>query len=118
MLARTHGLLDRKDETAASYKSFLAEQRYSAYVIEGAIAAVRSGAAKTDQDRLKLGDDALEKFEAALNVDGKASDVQALELLALQFYKLDRLPLAAARFDEMQRLIETERCVELGFDGG
>ena len=104
-LARSHRTLDSKDDTAANYKTFLIEQRFSAFALEGAIASARSGATKDRQRRLDLGSVALQKFDEALQVEGKSSDFQVLELRAIQMRKLGRAA-AAQEFDRVRRLIE------------
>jgi hypothetical protein len=102
-LNATHDLLVKKENLAAEQRAFLVEQRFAAYVIEGALAAARSARSDTSSAKA-LGERALEKFDAALKVEGKAKDLVTLELRALQLFKLGRAAEANQEFERIEEL--------------
>ncbi|CAN0182181.1 unnamed protein product, partial [Phaeothamnion confervicola] len=102
MLERTHSTLDLKDKAASDYRVFLTEQRFAAYILEGALASARSGQAKNRQEQIRLGTLALDKLQSALAVPGKSNDLEVLELKAIQLAKLRRDIEAAEEFNQLQ----------------
>jgi hypothetical protein len=94
-LLELHSALNRTDVSAVANRALLIDQRFSAYLIEGALAAARS------QSQL-----ALDKFDAALSVDGKSSDIRTLELRVQQLIKLGRTGEATGQLVFLRTLIE------------
>jgi hypothetical protein len=105
-LHEAHRTLAEKYATLRHQKGFVAEQRFSAFLLEGAIAAARAGDSKVDAERGRNNSEALQRFEAALRVDGKGFNLVGLELKALQLRKLGR------KQDALEVLIRVERLLE------
>jgi hypothetical protein len=108
-LERAHESLDRKQQLADNYRSFVNEQRFSAFMLEAAIASSRSELKGIEpQKSLELGVQALDKFDAALSVDGHSTDADARELKGLQLRNLGQGGLADSEFGALQILIEQQ----------
>jgi hypothetical protein len=105
LMRRTHVQLDEKDAAITLQRSFAVAQRYSAHVLLGALSAARARSGKDDQERNRLNQTALDRFEDALALEGKNSDAVVLELKCLQLRKLDR-PDAGAELARLQVLLE------------
>jgi hypothetical protein len=105
-LKNAHCELAEKDKTIASHRSFATAQRYSAFVLEGALTAAYANCGQDDQSRNRANQAALDKFNAALALEGKVSDTLLLELKALQLRKLGRPQEAAYEFNRLQTLVE------------
>ena len=104
-LQEAHATLAEKYRTVRQQKSFIVEQRFSAFLLQGAIAAARAAETKVDFDRNRKNGEALKFFEAALNVDSKSSDLLALEFKGLQLVKLNRKPVAQQVFQRIEELL-------------
>ena len=104
-LHEAHTILAEKYRTLRQQKSFIVEQRFSAFLLEGAIAAARAAEAKAVHERNRRNNEALKFFEAALNVDSKSSDLLALEFRGLQLVKLNRKPEAQQVFLRIEELL-------------
>jgi hypothetical protein len=105
-LRETHGILAEKYRTLRQQKSFVVEQRFSAFLLEGAIAAARAADATNVHERNRKNNESLRFFEAALHVDSKSSDLLALEFKGLQLVKLNRKPEAQQTFERVEELLE------------
>ena len=105
-LNQTHRQLNARDNTIALHRSFAIGQRYSAFVLQGALAAGYANRAKRDQGRNRLNQMALNRFEDALALEGKGSDAVVLELKALQLRKLGRNREAINELGRLQALLE------------
>jgi hypothetical protein len=97
--------LAEKNMTLRRQKSFVTEQRFSAFVLEGAIAAARAGETNGDPERSRRNNEALQRFEAALKVESKGSDLVGLEMKGLQLRKLRR-PEALEVFQQIETLLD------------
>jgi hypothetical protein len=104
MLARTHVQLNDKDDTITLHRSFAIAQRYSANVLQGALGAARANG-KDSQERNRLNQTALDRFDAALALEGKNSDAVVLELKCLQLRKLQRTGDASAELGNLEALL-------------
>ena len=104
LLRRTHIQLDDKDDTITLHRSFAIAQRYSAHILQGALAAARA-IGKDGQERNRLNQSALDRFDAALGLDGKGSDAVVLELRCLQLRKLERVDDASAELARLEALL-------------
>jgi tetratricopeptide (TPR) repeat protein len=104
-LHEAHAILAEKYRTLRQQKSFIVEQRFSAFLLEGAIAAARAAETKVVYERNRKNNEALKLFEAALNVDSKSSDLLALEFKGLQLVKLNRKPEAQQIFQRTEELL-------------
>jgi tetratricopeptide (TPR) repeat protein len=104
-LHEAHAILAEKYRTLRQQKSFIVEQRFSAFLLEGAIASAQAAKAKVAPERNRKNNEALKFFEAALNVDGKNSDLLALEFKGLQLVKLNRKPEAQQVFERIEELL-------------
>ena len=104
-LHEAHGILAEKYRTLRQQKSFIVEQRFSAFLLEGAIAAARAADARVVPERNRKNNEALKFFEAALNVDSKSSDLLALEFKGLQLVKLNRKPEAQQVLQRIEELL-------------
>jgi tetratricopeptide (TPR) repeat protein len=104
-LHEAHGILAEKYRTLRQQKSFIVEQRFSAFLLEGAIAAARAAEARVVHERNRKNNEALKFFEAALNVDSKSSDLLALEFKGLQLVKFNRKPEAQQVFQRIEELL-------------
>jgi tetratricopeptide (TPR) repeat protein len=104
-LHEAHAILAEKYRTLRQQKSFIVEQRFSAFLLEGAITAARAAEAKVVHERNRKNNEALKFFEAALNVDSKSSDLLALEFKGLQLVKLNRKPEAQQAFQRIEELL-------------
>lgn len=105
-LRRIHRRLDKRQRSASDYQTFVNEQRFAAYVLQGSIALGRSDVT-TNENRLhRLNATAADSFESALRVPGKDADVEALELRGLVLRKLGRVDAvgggAAQAFQQLQ----------------
>src|SRR5262249_2311856 len=105
-LSEAHSTLAKKYRTLRHQKAFVGEQRFSAFLLQGAIAAARAGEARGDAERSRKNSEALERFEAALRVDGKGSDLVGLEVRGLQLRKVGRRQDALEVFQRVERLLE------------
>jgi hypothetical protein len=105
-LSEAHATLAKKYRTLRHQKAFVAEQRFSAFLLQGAIAAARAGEANGDAERSKRDREALERFEAALRVEGKGSDLAGLEVRGLQLRKVGRKQDALEVFQRVEKLLE------------
>src|SRR5262249_20973022 len=88
LVRRTHVQLDQKDGVISLHRAFAVGQRYSVYLLEGALAAARAGSGEDTQERSRLNQVALDRFDAALALEGRNSDAVVLELRCLQLRKL------------------------------
>jgi hypothetical protein len=106
LLQRAHEQLDEKDGVISLHRSFAVAQRYSAFVLQGAIAAAIAIKSSDAQSRNRSNQTALDRFENALALEGKASDAVVLELKCLQLRKLGRVPEAIGELIRLQTLLE------------
>jgi hypothetical protein len=104
-LREAHATLAEKYRTLRQQKSFIVEQRFSAFILEGALAAARAAELDAGFGRNRKNNEALKFFEAALNVDGKSSDLLALEFKGLQLVKLNRKVEAQQVFQRIEELL-------------
>ena len=103
-LEDAHKDLAEKYHWLRQNKSFLVEQRFSAFLLEGAIASAQAGE-KTGHDAIAKHVDALRFFEKALKVESKSADPLALELRGIQLYKLGRVQEALEAFTSLEASI-------------
>jgi hypothetical protein len=87
-LRRIHRKLDKRQRAATRYQTFVNEQRFAAYLLQGAIALGRSERAKNDNILSRSNDTAANRLQRALSVPGKQSDLEALELRGILLRKL------------------------------
>jgi hypothetical protein len=87
-LKRLHSRLKKRDDAANDYRGFINEQRFAAYMLEGAIASGRTERTTNDNRLSQLHRKALESFDSALRVPGKEADLDALELKGLLLRRL------------------------------
>ena len=90
-LRRIHGRLDKRQRAASDYQTFVNEQRFAAYLLQGAIALGRSELTVNDNRISRLNETAADRFERALRVAGKENDLDALELKGLILRKLGQV---------------------------
>lgn len=90
-LRLAHRKLDRRQRAATNYQSFVNEQRFAAYLLQGAIALGRSESATNDSRLSRSHEAAVDRLERALRVAGKENDLDALELKGLIFRKLGQI---------------------------
>jgi hypothetical protein len=95
-LRRIHRRLDKRQRAATQYQAFVNEQRFAAYLLQGAIALGRSEAATSDNRLSRLNETAIDRFERALRVAGKEYDLNALELKGLILRKLGHIGASGA----------------------
>jgi hypothetical protein len=105
-LKQAHTQLNAKDSTIALHRSFAVGQRYSAFVLQGALAAAYASNSKRAHGRNRLNQVALNRFEDALALEGKGSDAVVLELKALQLRKLGRVRQALTELSNLQASLE------------
>lgn len=108
MLQQTIEQLNAKDATIAEHRSFAVAQRYSAYVLQGALEAAMASKGTNLQGRNRLNQSALEHFEDALALEGKASDAIVLELKALQLRKLGQIQDAIQVLVRLEELLQNQ----------
>jgi len=89
-LKRIHRKLDKRERTANGYRNFVNEQRFAAYLLQGAIALGRSESA-TDNYLNRLNEAAANSLQRALTVSGKQNDLDALELKGILLRKLGQI---------------------------
>jgi hypothetical protein len=87
-LRSVHKSLEKRQAAATDYQTFINEQKFAAHILDGAIASGRTESKSYANDIKTLNGRALESFEKALKVPGKASDFDALELKGLHLRKL------------------------------
>lgn len=87
-LKRLHRRLDKRERAATDYQTFVNEQRFAAYLLQGAIALGRSERTANDVRLNRLNEIASDRFQSALHVPGKGNDLNALELKGLMLRKL------------------------------
>ena len=87
-LRRLHNRLDKRQDSASKYQSFVNEQRFAAHMLQGAIASGRSERVSNENRLSRLNEMALESFQRALAVPGKENDLNALEAYGLLLRKL------------------------------
>lgn len=90
-LRLAHRKLEKRQRAATDYQTFVSEQRFAAYLLEGAIALGRSELATNDNRLSRLHETAVDRFERALRLAGKENDVDALELKGLVLRKLGQV---------------------------
>src|SRR5262249_1254972 len=61
-LSEAHSTLAKKYRALRHQKAFVGEQRFSAFLLQGAIAAARAGEARGDAERSRKNSEALERF--------------------------------------------------------
>lgn len=89
-LKRIHRKLDKRERAATGYRNFVNEQRFAAYLLQGAIALGRSESA-TDNYLNCLNETAANSLQRALTVSGKQNDLDALELKGILLRKLGQI---------------------------
>jgi hypothetical protein len=87
-LRRLHRRLDKRQRAATDYQTFVNEQRFAGYLLQGAIALGRSERAANEVRLNRLNEIASDRFQSALHVPGKGNDSDALELRGLILRKL------------------------------
>ena len=87
-LRRLHRRLDKRQRAATNYQSFVNEQRFATFLLQGAIALGRSERAENDVRLNRLIEVASDRLQNALHVPGNASDLNALELKTILPRKL------------------------------
>jgi hypothetical protein len=108
-LQKAHELLDKKHRLAEDYQSFVNHQRYAAFMLEGAIASARASKVTTNVEvRQAYANTALDKFEAALKVDGREVDIDALELKIIQLRNLGNNAGADLELTSLKELAERQ----------
>lgn len=101
-LSYAHGLLDRKTQATDDYVRLIREQRFSAFMLEGALASAR-GARTTDPAiRSRNFQTALERFIEAANVPGRTLDATTRELVARHKFLCGQNDLAAGDLGGLQ----------------
>ena len=90
-LRLAHRKLDKRQRAATNYQTFINEQRFAAYLLQGVIALGRSESATNDNRLSRLNEAAVDRFERALRVAGKGNDLDALELKGLMLRKLGQI---------------------------
>lgn len=105
-LRRLHRRLEKRQRAATNYQSFVNEQRFAGYLLQGAIALGRAERA-TDVRINRLIQIASDRLQNALHVPGKGSDLDALELKGLLLRKLGLIDADGAggahdAFEELQ----------------
>jgi len=105
-LRQAHTQLDERDDTIALHHSFAIAQRYSAYLVEGALASAYADRSKHNQSRNRWHQRALDRFDAALALEGKSSDAVLLELKGLQLRKFGRVPDALDVLGTLETLLK------------
>jgi hypothetical protein len=88
------------------HRSFAVGQRYSAFVLQGALAAAYANNSKRAHGRNRLNQVALNRFEDALALEGKGSDAVVLELKGLQLRKLGRVRQALTELGNLEANLE------------
>jgi hypothetical protein len=90
-LRRLHRKLEMRQRAATNYQTFVSEQRFAAYMLQGAIALGRTESTATDIRLNRLNEIANDRFQSALQVVGKENDLDALELRGLLLRKLGQI---------------------------
>ena len=88
-------------------ETYYREQRATAHLIKGAIAAARSEKAKNAQSWWRLNRDALDQFRSVLSEPGNENDIEATEYSGHQSRRLAALENALGSFEKMARLAAT-----------